>query len=335
MDWQKLFEDHNIDFVTRGPNTKRGEISIRCPWCGEDDPSHHLGISLVSENWGCHRNGQHRGKSTPRLINALLGCSFDHAKLVARQYSMPDPSTLDEALAMLELTSEAPEPDKELSELVMPPEFEEITGHGFTRPFADYLVSRGYPNPYSVVRRFGLKCALTGKWKQRIIIPLFQRGVLIGWTSRLLPHSSSAPRYLSSSDAVKATIFNEDEVWKGGDLLYVTEGPFDAIKLDHMSRDSFSSNHHDYSGRVIRATCCFGTSWSVSQVCILNAAAKGFKKVCIVPDRDAVAQAMQTQQWLRHPDVVVGALPLGVKDPGDLTRRQVETLTVGLLRSFT
>jgi hypothetical protein len=32
MDWVKLLEDSNIEYVTRGPNTKRGEVSTRCPF---------------------------------------------------------------------------------------------------------------------------------------------------------------------------------------------------------------------------------------------------------------------------------------------------------------
>jgi len=32
MDWVKLLDDSNIEYVSRGKNTKRGEISVRCPF---------------------------------------------------------------------------------------------------------------------------------------------------------------------------------------------------------------------------------------------------------------------------------------------------------------
>ena len=32
MDWVRLLEDSRIEYVTRGPNTKRGEVSVRCPF---------------------------------------------------------------------------------------------------------------------------------------------------------------------------------------------------------------------------------------------------------------------------------------------------------------
>jgi len=32
MDWVRLLDDSNIEYVSRGKNTKRGEISVRCPF---------------------------------------------------------------------------------------------------------------------------------------------------------------------------------------------------------------------------------------------------------------------------------------------------------------
>jgi hypothetical protein len=34
MDWVKLLDDNNIEHVSRSPNTKRGEVSVRCPFAG-------------------------------------------------------------------------------------------------------------------------------------------------------------------------------------------------------------------------------------------------------------------------------------------------------------
>ena len=106
MNWIEFIEAYAIDYVTRGPNTKKGEISVRCPWCGDSDPSHHMGISLATDNWGCHRNPQHRGKAPTGLIAALLGCNWHQAKLIAAQYSIVDPDSLGDALAALTATSE-------------------------------------------------------------------------------------------------------------------------------------------------------------------------------------------------------------------------------------
>src|SRR6266436_4570111 len=103
MQWEKFLTDYNIEFVTHGPNTKRGEVSVKCPWCGDDDPSQHLGISLEREAWGCHRNAQHRGKAPAWLIKALIDCTSTQAQLLVRQYGQSDPDGFEEAMAQLAL----------------------------------------------------------------------------------------------------------------------------------------------------------------------------------------------------------------------------------------
>src|ERR1700744_5146204 len=102
MEWVRFLDENNIHYVTRGPNTKRGEVSIRCPMCEDDDPSEHLGINLESSNWGCHRDASHRGKSARHLIKSILGCSSTQAGLVVKQYSHSDPDSLEAALTALE-----------------------------------------------------------------------------------------------------------------------------------------------------------------------------------------------------------------------------------------
>ena len=32
FDWRTLLLQRRIHFIERGPNVKRGEINIRCPW---------------------------------------------------------------------------------------------------------------------------------------------------------------------------------------------------------------------------------------------------------------------------------------------------------------
>src|SRR5688572_2948962 len=101
MDWVEFFKANMIDYVTRGPNTKRGEVSVNCPWCAGDDPSHHLGINLTKAAYGCLRNPEHRGKRPAGLIAALLGCSFSQALIIEKQYTAAaDPENLGDALTL-------------------------------------------------------------------------------------------------------------------------------------------------------------------------------------------------------------------------------------------
>jgi hypothetical protein len=309
MDWVKLLDDNHIHYVTRGPNTKRGEVSIKCPWCGSDDPSEHLGINLATENWGCHRNQSHRGKGAKRLIQALLGCSASHATLVISQYDRADPEALETPL----FTENEP-PVKVTGALKLPPEARDIPPQG---RFYDYIRSRGYEVPLDLCRTYNLKCASVGRWKDRIIIPIYTHGeTLVAWTARAIGRPVSSPRYLSTGSEIKENIFNLQQL-TGGNVLFITEGPFDAMKVAYYGH----VNGYD-------ATAVFGTSITPNQISMLKQVSKKYTRTVILLDPDAVEATFYLSEWL--PGASIGNLPEGVADPGDLSKSQV----IDLIKSY-
>jgi hypothetical protein len=312
MDWIGFFNDNSIPWVSSGPNTARGEVSIKCVWCGEDDPSQHLGVSLTSENWGCLRDPSHRGHSSTFLVGALLGCSQHQAKLVVGQYSKSDPDQID--------TSDIPEVGEEWfkkAELVLPdgpeqlPALRPIAPLGSSARFWHYLKTRGFDDPPAVIEDYSLACCLTGRFKDRLIVPFYQRGEMVAWTGRALGNPKHAARYLSSK-RVKETIFNQDGLMRGGKVLFVTEGPFDALKMDFYGK-----------AMGARATCALGVSLSIEQIVLLNSRRRRFERTVILFDQDAIGPAYQAMDWLTDKNVSVGQLPEGVKDPGDMNADQV------------
>lgn len=315
MDWERFLEDHSIDYVTRGPNTRKGEVSVQCPWCGEDDPSQHLGIHLTTENWGCHRNAAHRGKKPQFLVAALLNCSMPQARLVTGAYSVADPSTLGEALKLLEPTSDYASPTTgHVSKLSLPDDFRLINQTKGALRFWNYLEKRGFEGHASkITLDYELYCANTGRWKDRLIFTFYQDGELVGWTGRALVNPVNTPRYLSSGEAIKRTVFNEDGLRKGGDTLYIVEGPFDALKLDYYGRK-----------HGVRATCVFGTNMTPDQVDIIAGLKRRFQRTIVLFDQDAVEPAFFASDWLHG--VTIGHLPDGVKDPGEMSQKQVESM---------
>lgn len=321
MDWQRFLEENNIHFVSRGPNTKRGELSIQCPMCGEDDPSEHLGINPVTGKWGCHRDSSHRGKSSRTLIKAILGCSSQQAQFIVKQYSHSDPDTLEAALAVLEAdNNDAVNHDEDLAKQarhqMMGPQFKDFTQikpRGVTKRFYQYLEGRGYDDAASVVARYELRAALTGRYKDRIIIPVRHSGELLGWTSRAIGVVKDAPRYLASSEDVKTTVFNYDGLKKGGERLFIVEGPFDAIKLDNHS---FSINYEEYNIQF-RATCTFGTSPTISQLAILRSLVKRYDEAWVLFDKGADSPGAELAEWIGAKQAF---LPSNIDDPGELKR---------------
>lgn len=311
MEWVDFLRDNHIPYVTRGPNTKRGEVSVKCPWCAEEDPSEHLGINLTTGYWGCHRNPLHRGKSKTFLIQGLLHCSRSQAWLVVSQYNQADPDTLEQALVAL---NEAPEAKAAPADrLIMPEAFRCLIDHGSGTRFCNYLRNRGFNDPEFFSRQYRLKCCTTGRWKDRIIFPVFKRGKLVAWTGRAIGNTLLAPRYLSTSDVIKTVIFNEDEIYLGGKNLFITEGPIDALKVDYYGQK--------HGGR---ATCVFGTSITLDQLAILKQVSHKFRRVILLFDPEAVETAFDVNDWL--PEATIGTLPSGVEDPGALSETQVITL---------
>lgn len=311
MDWVRFLEENQIHFITRGPNTKRGEVSIQCPMCGEDDPSEHLGINLKSENWGCHRDANHRGKSSRTLIKAIMHCSSQQAGLLVKQYSHSDPDTLEAALASLEETQNFDLAEQVVNQELSPQfeHFSRIRPRGITKRFFQYLESR-VDDVVSVIARYNLRCAIAGKYKDRIIIPVTHAGELVGWTSRAITPTISAPRYLASSTHVKTTVWNYDALKSGGERLIVVEGPFDAIKVDNHNFTIAQDTPVEF-----RATCTFGTTPTIAQIALLRALGKRFNDVWVLFDQGADGPGAELAEWIGAKQAF---LPTGIDDPGEL-----------------
>jgi len=157
---------------------------------------------------------------------------------------------------------------------------------------------------------------LRGRYKDRLLIPFYRENMLIAWTARAIGNPKYAPRYLSSN-LVKTTVFNEDGL-AGGNTLFVVEGPFDALKIDFYGQ-KFG----------VSATCVFGTNISPDQVLILSDLRKLYGRVVILFDHDAIEPSFMALDWLQASNVEIGQLPDGTKDPGEMSRQEIETWLKG------
>lgn len=327
MDWQRFLEENNIHFVTRGKNTKRGELSVQCPMCGEDDPSEHLGISLKTGHWGCLRDQSHRGKSSRTLVKAILGCSSMQAGHIVKQYSHADPDSLEAALAVLEADSNNviqhdEDVAKKAKHQALGPQFNDfykIKPRGITKRFFQYLQGRGCADPQRIIERYDLRCAMTGRYKDRVIVPVRMNGELLGWTSRAIGKAKHAPRYLASNEDVKTVVWNYDQLKKGGKRLFIVEGPFDAIRVDDYGvRQAHTSTYVPY-----RATCTFGTSVVPSQYALLRTLAKRYDKTFVLFDQGAEGPAADLASWV---GASTAYLPSGCDDPGELALHHLDSM---------
>lgn len=306
---------NNIEYITEGPNVKKNNINIKCPFCS-NDPSQHMGISLINGEYACWRNTKHRGKSIVRLLQEVFDCSEEEAK---RQLGLRtlEPNEFDSILDRLF------EEEKVYhtilggaKKLTFEKLFRDINKEGMTKPYWDYFVKRGFDNIDRLLQQYEIKCCLVGDWKYRIIFPVRYEGNLVSWVGRSIsPMDTLKYKDLSIKQSVrhpKFCLWNYDELLNGGDILYITEGIFDAIKLDF------------YFPTGYKATCLFTKTIRDEQKRLLQELSKEFGQIRILLDADAQAQAWHIKDEMSYlRNVSLGTLPEGLKDPGDMTKEQV------------
>lgn len=321
FDWRSFCTAHGIPFVTSGPNTARGRISIKCPYCGQADPSQHMGLSTDVNNpvWGCFRNAAHRGCNPRRLVQRLLNSSYVEAqRIVGEQDRTADESELEQA--MRGLRNNDVEAAALATPLEWPLEFRLVVDtplglnpdDRYRRQFLDYLGGRGFDNPKWLCWKFGLYYALTGDYAWRLIFPIRGAlGMVLGWTGRDIRKGVKL-RYKTSPALPQDSAYNVDIALESGRRkLVIVEGPVDALKV------------HAYSGAAAIAT--LGTALPSARRAFLARLVREFEEVVLCLDEDAWTQAAVLQNELAEASgSQVSLLRPGSKDPGSMSSVQIK-----------
>ena len=304
---------YRIDYRDHGKNCARGHVVVKCPWCGDDDPSEHLGIQVDGPfAYGCWRNADHRGRNPVRLVQGILKCSWGRAKDIVRTFGGELSVTTDDL-------------EEAISRLVKGKQVErsevfhvEQVWRGFRRvwtdlggePYIHYLAARGIEDPRRFAETFDLRFALTGKWSKRLLIPIYDLGGnnVIAWTGRAIGNAEI--RYLSSKDSDNAFRPN-DTVYAppggyNGEVLVVLEGPFDALKLEWYAREM-----------GVRATCMFSLTMNSGQIAALTRLAKMFRRVILMLDRGEYFKALRLAEKIPVDHLEVRDL-VEAKDVGEM-----------------
>ncbi len=307
-----ILRQRGIHYIESGRNVKRGNLNIHCPWCGDADRSEHLGINIETGAYSCWRNVQHRGPKFHGLLMKLLGCSYEAAVAV-----LTDTSDLQSVVARLQTHAADETADKPTSAIV--PGLRRLATRGNQARFRDYLLKRGYDYQHilNLSDLYQLHVGLFGELNNRIVFPLYVDGMVVGYTGRAI--DKGRLRYYSiPGTIVKQNILWYDLLRGGGRRLYVCEGPFDALKIDYVSR---------MNGIPDRATCLFGVSYTQPQLTRLHEVACGFDELVILFDREATLQAIQLDRALALGRSRILRLQDDVKDPGELRFADVIALS--------
>lgn len=327
LNWPDLLRQEGIPYIERGPNVKRGEISIKCPFCGSADPSYHMGLNLENGWWSCWRNRTaHSGKSPLRLLMKLLGVPYWQARKIAGLGDdFVDPEGFDAVAARFlarERGATARPAEVRREFLHHDPDTMPIDHRIGTRKARDYLISRGFGagDISDLVRLYDLRTARTGYYASRIVLPYYLDDCLVTSTGRAIGDSEirykDLPRALSIVPP-KETLYNHDCIIEGGAVLVVQEGPFDALKIDFYGR-----------AYGVRSVALSTNSLSDAQVAMLAAADSQFKTKLVMMDNATklgFVDSMRLRQELGFmTNVKAVRVPFDAKDGGALTPAQVE-----------
>ncbi len=320
-----LLELYSIEFVDSGPNVAKGNVNIQCPWCGESDPSHHLGINLETAMWGCWRNKNHRGRLFYKLLAKLTALSFAEARRLTGEGGARaiQQGEMERAVQALTEAPNTPKSNTFKRKLQLPSEFRKLSG--FTpqfslsaKNFIRYMVKeRGFPKHHlkNICREYELRFAIGGRFKNRIIFPVYEDKRLLTYVGRYI-YPSSALRYLAldkeeSVKQVKDCLYNYDKAMEGGNELFIVEGPFDVLKMDFYSRKKYC-----------RAIGLFNMNLEPAQIDLLFNLRGKFDQYTVLLDAGQVAESLRLQTELSFLKSVEVFYMRGDLDPGDLTPKQ-------------
>lgn len=321
MDWPELFDQYGIEYATSGPNVGRGRIAVKCPFCGDADPSQHMSVDLAGQGWRCWRNHDHRGRSPVGLIRALLRCSAEEARRLAGiGPAVRSAGLADRIRGLLEPVDAEGAPPSLLRE---PTEFRKFTDLPSARPFLRYLEGRGFPRQFVLAPAdLGLRYAVRGGFGGRVVFLVHDLGNLVTWTGRTisrrqpqrykaLPTDEENAALLGCAPAnlsIGSCLLWQDELLAGGNVLCISEGPMDALKLRMLGW-----------GSGVRSTAVFTNSISDAQMNRLRIIVPRFQRSVLLLDRGAEGRTMRARQQLAALGVRAGWLPDGVNDPGELS----------------
>jgi hypothetical protein len=318
FDFRQFLVQHRIEFIDRGVNVKKNEINIKCPFC-IDDPSYHLGVDEDRQVYSCWRSFSHRGRLT-KLIMVLARCSYRAAcELLGQRQIWFDKSEYSAFMDDPEGFFNDEKADDSI--LSLPKEFHEAH-KGLPKRFEDYLVDdRGFlrRSLKEFCERYDLHYCVQGQYSSRLVIPVRLREDLLTYTCRSIVPTKMRYLTLSESDgavdSIKELVLNFDVV--EGNILFIVEGPFDALKLDFFGRKYGAG-----------AVCLFGKNIKGNQALLIGELSEYFEKVVVLLDSSEYDSSIKVQQALSfiQKEVLIGELPDEVQDPGDLSFLQIKKL---------
>lgn len=226
----RLLDEYNVEYSLSGENTSEDFVNIKCVFC--DDPKNHLGVrkdGLYSNCWMC---GKHSIEDT---LTELLGLKYFEVIDLINEYS----GRYDIRLNKKERIE-----NKKL----------ELPGEELKNMHREYLIKRGFDPDY-IIKKYKIKgTGFTGRWKYRIMIPIFYKNRLVSYQGRDITNKQKL-RYdtLSKKDSGfdLGTIFYGLDDIKNKDIFGLVEGSTDKWRMGNNFLAVLTSNLTEHQIKIL------------------------------------------------------------------------------------
>jgi transposase-like protein len=292
FNYRKLLSDYGYPYNDEIA-IHRGYIVVPCPFCRSSHEKYHGAIHIQYNHYKCWKCSGHS------LYDFIKNITGQNWFLLQKQYAMTYIDKYPTAK-----TTETPK------ELVLP----EYTGEMNDRA-RQYLIKRNY-DPNKLIEQYSLQSTNhLGKYKFRIIIPVFFQGEMVSYTTRDYTNMAklrydSCPKDLELINH-KDIVFGYDNVPTSH--VIVVEGPFDVFRMGE------------------NAVATFGIGFTMAQVNTLAS----FEKVTIIYDKgkEEEKQANKLGGLLDGLGVEADIFALkDTKDPGSLPQNEADSLVREIIK---
>ena len=281
------------------------------PFC--EGHGYHGGVNLTHKMFSCWQCAE--SASPPRLIRQILNCSWAKAYNVVREYSSRGAT----------VPSWAPANRKRSQRPVHLP----TLAGPLSGPGGHYLQSRGF-NSGAVEAKYGIKeTGPLGKYKFRLIIPIYFQKELVSFTSRDYT-GKGEPKYKAqpikeAMIPVKDCLYNIDSV---KDKLLIVEGPADVWRMGDGAVALFGTSCSAGQQEIIYR-------WWMSQLQTFHKARcfrpkKKKKKVVILLDPKTKKAADKLYYAITSFIRDIKIVELAGQDPAELTQQEAMNLKLQL-----
>lgn len=232
-----ILKRYNIPYSENSPNSSENAINIECPLC--DDISDHCGIfrdSLVTKCWKCGRKG-----SLAYMLSVITNRSIEVCE-----------SELASSGIFFETDSEAQikaifEGDESKQEVRKRPPISKFPKYSrpveeINSPLLDnYLKRRNIDLEVLVEHQCG--CCLVGDYMNRLIIPVFFEGSMVGFQAADMTGRSKT-KYVADTKGsrIKEYFYRWDKLDKSLGYVIIVEGVVDTWRLRGNALSSFGTS---------------------------------------------------------------------------------------------